>query len=193
MESVHQNWLFPEAKESINKICQKASSESCYLVDKHSKKPVPLKKIELKADVVQALASFQMVQHYVNIEDTPLETVFLFPTDIASIITKLTCTFTLADGTQSTLETQVTAREKAEVIYENAVASGKTAVISTINKAHRDMVRISVGNFPPQSTAVLTLFYYQHLSFEDVSYCLRIPTTYIPKYVARINNMLAAS
>ena len=86
----------------------------------------------------------------------------------------------------------MTAREKAEVIYDNAVASGKTAVISTYYRAHRDMVGISVGNFPPQSTAVLTLFYCQNLSLEDVSYCLRVPTTYIPKYVSRINNVLAA-
>lgn len=82
MQSVHQGWLTTKSKDFINKICQDASSESCYLIDKHSRRPVPLKKIELKADVVQALASFQMVQHYVNIEDTPLETVFLFPIDI---------------------------------------------------------------------------------------------------------------
>ena len=58
MQSVHQGWLTTKSKDFINKICQDASSESCYLIDKHSRRPVPLKKIELKADVVQALASF---------------------------------------------------------------------------------------------------------------------------------------
>lgn len=100
-----------------------------------------------------------MVQQYVNIEDQALETVFLFPCDIDSVITKLTCEFTLPDGTKTMLETKVEERTKAEVKYEDAVTSGKTAVFSTYTRAHRDMIRINIGNFPPLSEAVIKVSY----------------------------------
>lgn len=47
-------------------------------------------------------------------------------------------------------------------------------------------MRINIGNFPPLSNAVLKVHYYQHLEIEDLSYCLRVPTTYIPKYIGDI-------
>ncbi len=53
--------------------------------------PIPLKKIELKGSVVHSVCSFKMVQHYVNIENIPLETVFLFPKSTDTAINKITC------------------------------------------------------------------------------------------------------
>ena len=52
------------------------------------------------------------------------------------------------------------------------------------------MVRINIGNFPPLSEAVLRVYYFQNLEIEDMSYCLRVPTTYIPKYMANVNRIL---
>ena len=100
-----------------------------------------------------------MTQEYVNVEDCSLETIFLFPIEIQSVVSKLTCEFTLSDGTKRQLETKIESRERAEVIYEDKVASGQTAVIGTYTKAQKDMVRINIGNFPPLATAVLRIFY----------------------------------
>lgn len=74
-------------------------------------------------------------------------------------------------------------RKKIEAKYEDAVASGKTAVIGGYTKTQRDMVRVSLGNFPPQSRAVVRVYYYQNMDIEDLSYCLRIPMSYIPRYM----------
>ena len=52
------------------------------------------------------------------------------------------------------------------------------------------MLRINIGNFPPLSSAVLRVFYYQQLDIEDVSYCLKVPMTYIPKYMGNIANYI---
>jgi len=76
-----------------------------------------------------------MTQRYVNLELQPVETLFYFPRDIQSTITKLTCEFTLRDGTKKLLETRIEERSKAEVKYEDAVAAGNTAVIGRIGKA----------------------------------------------------------
>lgn len=54
-----------------------------------------------------------MKQEYVNIEDTPIETIFFFPKDTGSVISKITCEFRLPDGTSKSLETRIEEKEKA--------------------------------------------------------------------------------
>ena len=105
-----------------------------------------------------------MKQHYLNSEEVPIETLFLFPMDVQVALSKITVTFTsLVDGKQlSSFETVIDERQKAEVRYEDAVASGtKTAVLGTLTKTQRDMMRVSIGNFPAQSEALLTVYFYQ--------------------------------
>lgn len=85
------------------------------------------------------------------------------------------------------METEIDTKEKVKVKYEDAVASGKTSVMGTFsNDRSRDLIRISIGIFPPESEATLKLFYYQNLELEDLSYCLRVPMSYIPRYMGDI-------
>ena len=83
-----------------------------------------------------------MTQHYVNIEENPLETVYLFPMDVKAVISKLTCQFRMPDCTTKLLETYIEEREKAQAKYEDSVAQGKTAVYSYQSQTQKDMVRI---------------------------------------------------
>jgi hypothetical protein len=39
-----------------------------------------------------------------------------------------------------------------------------------------------VGNFPPKAEAELKIYFFSNLPIEDLSYCLRIPMTYVPRY-----------
>jgi len=83
-------------------------------VTKDGNLPVPLKQVDLNVRIKNDLASYLMTQHYVNIEDVPLETIFLFPMDVKAVISKLTCQFTLPDGSSTEVETKVEEREKAQ-------------------------------------------------------------------------------
>jgi Vault protein inter-alpha-trypsin domain len=94
--------------------------------------PIPLKKIELTGNIVHSVCSFKMVQHYVNIEEIPLETVFLFPKSTNTSINKITCQFTMPDGSSKIIETKVDERKKAEEKYEDSVSKGQTAVLGTL-------------------------------------------------------------
>ena len=75
----------------------------CYLRDRITKNPLPLTNVELKVDVMQSVASLEMTQFYSNYSSQPVESVFFFPKDIEAVITKLTCEFTLSDGTKKVL------------------------------------------------------------------------------------------
>jgi hypothetical protein len=55
--------------------------------------------------------------------------------DVQSTISQITAEFTLKDGTTKLLETKIEEREKVEAKYEDAVASGKTAVIGKMTKS----------------------------------------------------------
>ncbi len=81
----------------------------------------------MNVDVVNNIAAFEMVQQYYNVEDIPIETVFLFPIELKAAISRLTVDF----GTHQ-IETQLEPRKKAEAKYSDAVASGKTAAIGKI-------------------------------------------------------------
>ena len=112
---------------------------------------------------------------------------FLFPIDVTVVISKVNVKFTLPDGTERELETLVDERKKVEIKYEDAVSTGKTAVMGGyVARQTRNMMRINIGNFPGNSRASLTVNYYQKLEIEDLSYCLRIPVTYIPPYMGDI-------
>jgi hypothetical protein len=111
-----------------------------------------------------------MTQQYLYNEDHPLETIFLFPTDIDVSFSKIVVDFKLSDGSIRTIETVIGEREKAEVKYDDAVSSGKTAVMGTFSKTQMDLVKVNIGNFPPNSEAKLKVYFYSKLEIEDLSY-----------------------
>ena len=176
--------------EKKAQILKEEEEAAIYLVDKTTKAPVPLERIHIDAKVVSCVAQFVMTQSYLNCEEEAIETLFLFPIDVTVVVSKITVDFKLPDGSSRFLETVIDAREKVEVRYEDAVASGKTAVIGQLTKTQRDMMRVSIGNFPALSRAVLKVHYYQQLEVEDLSYCLRIPMAYIPRYLGNIEGLL---
>ena len=52
------------------------------------------------------------------------------------------------------------------------------------------MMKITIGNFPQRTEAILKVHYYQLLPVEDLSYSLRVPVTYIPKYLGNIDSFI---
>lgn len=59
-----------------------------------------------------------------------METIFLFPVSDKMVFSSVSIDFTLHDGTFKHLESIIEERHLAEQKYDDAVASGKTAVMS---------------------------------------------------------------
>lgn len=49
----------------------------------------------MNVDVVQSVASFEMIQHYINVNDKPIETLFLFPVNDKIAFSQITIDFEL--------------------------------------------------------------------------------------------------
>eukprot|EP00347_Sterkiella_histriomuscorum_P019333 403342045 len=178
------------SKQELNHLLSENSQDAIFLINKISKHPIPLIKVDIIGNVVQQLASFEMRQHYINNEDFPIETIYLFPVDVDSVFTNLEIEFTLQDGSKKQLVTRVDLRQVVEEQYEKAIATGKTAVVGSFTKTQKDMVRVAIGNFPPNSSAVVKCFFHQKLDIEDISYCLRLPMSYVPKYMGDIQKYI---
>lgn len=100
--------------------------------------------------------------------------------------------FSLCDGTVKTLETKMIERNQAAAEYDDAIASGKSAVLSYTQSSieSKHMLRVILGNFPPKSKAYLRVFCAQELDFEDLSYCFRLPMSFVPAYMGDIQNYI---
>ena len=75
-------------------------------------------------------------------------------------VRKIQIDFNLADGTVKTLETKMAERSQAAAKYDDAIASGKSAVLSYTQSSveSKHMLRVILGNFPPKSKAHLRAF-----------------------------------
>jgi hypothetical protein len=94
----------------------------------------------------------------------PLETTFYFPVDIDFALSKIRIDYCDLDDPDciTTVETQMEDRKKAEQIYEDAVVSGKSMAVKAayVHQKVRDLIKVDIGNFPPNSRAILTCFMY---------------------------------
>eukprot|EP00347_Sterkiella_histriomuscorum_P020358 403338114 len=180
--------------EDRKKVLQEALAmyrdDPRFLVNRNTNYPIPLVKVQFFGKIVQQLASFEMIQHYINDEDCPIECIYIFPVEVDSVFTHLDIEFTLQDGTQKMMSTKVEYKESAEVKYLNAVSQGDTAVMGKYTETQRDMIKLQIGNFPPHSTAVVTCYFDLKLDIEDVSYCLRLPISYVPRYMGNIQQYI---
>ncbi len=59
--------------------------------------------------------------------------------------------------------------------------------MGSLGRSARDMIRITIGLFPPMSKAELKIYFHQKLEFEDLSYSLRVPKTLIPRYISDVH------
>jgi hypothetical protein len=99
-----------KVRHDLEEIRGRGGVGPIYLVDSNQKKPIPLFSVDLKVQVVQNVASYEMTHLYANLSGNPLEAIFLFPKEIDSVVTKMTCSITLQDGSKRFMETKIQSR-----------------------------------------------------------------------------------
>lgn len=101
----------------------------------------------------------------------------MFPTDPDQVIGKLLIKM---DGKE--VEGKILPEETAAEKYEDALAGGNSAVMVSENKSDKDVLKINVGNILPSQEVSITLQVIKSLDIEGGAYCMRIPTSYWPRY-----------
>ena len=106
---------------------------------------LPLQKVDVKCTIAGSLVTLDAELHYKNpLEDEPLEATYEFPLDKTTVFSKLQAQI---DG--RTVTAKVQEKEEAKERYDDAVASGKAAVLAERDSDKKESMSIKLGNLQP--------------------------------------------
>ena len=149
---------------------------------------LPLFHVDTKVECTNNLAQITLTQYYFNKEEEETEFELAHPVDKNVTFTG----FEVQVG-KKTLKTQVRENKEVEVIYEDAVASGKTAATANFTRRHRDLVRFQIGALKPSVPIVVRSTFNQVLQVEDMSWRLFVPNTIMPRYISELPEVYSGS
>ena len=74
-------------------------------------------------------------------------------------------------------------KERAKEKYDDAIASGHTAVLAQEDEEKEENIKLIIGNLLPNQEAQVHLQLVHVLRVEAAAYCLRLPIKYFPSYL----------
>jgi len=116
-------------------------------------KMIPLTKVKVEVEVGLWVAEVPVVQEFLNKGDTALEVTYYFPKEPAAVVTSL-CVSLYG----RTLAGKCLAMEEAQGRYDDAVASGKAAVLMEEHERSH-LISMNVGNLPAHKVACCEVHY----------------------------------
>ena len=139
--------------------------------------PVPLQNVSINAKLVDFVSEVTVVQSYVNVENNPIEVVYMFPIEEEAAVIYFEAE---VDGRK--ILTQVKEKEQAREVYAEAMRNKKTAVL--LEETQPDIFRIKLGQLKPGAGTKIVIKYICELPVEESKVRLTIPTTIAPRYVS---------
>ena len=139
---------------------------------------MPLTKVDIKTEIRGARAVTRVELCYVNpSKENPYECTYTFPLDKTSVLTSFE-----AKIDDRVIKTQVKAKEEAKAAYDDAVASGKTAVLAERSKKKEEVMTVKLGNLLPGQTASLKSEIISQLEITGGFYSYILPAAFFPDY-----------
>lgn len=149
--------------------------------DEHSQLPrfVPLKRTELRGEVVGPLASLTLTQIYGYRRDQCAETLeahyrFPLPGDAAVIAVKVRFG-------EVEIEAELKPRAEAEACYEQAKEWNQQAALLT--RESPDVFTLQIAGIQPDQEIAVETSYVQLARADGIGWSLRVPLTTAPRYV----------
>jgi len=120
---------------------------------------IPLIKTEINVDILESIAFITFVQEYENKEKTPIEALYKFPTSTDYAVTSMRCKIEDRE-----VFTKIMEKNEAREKYDDAIASGHTAVKMEQDEALPDILSLSLGNLKAGKKATITVTMVNQLS-----------------------------
>ncbi len=140
---------------------------------------VPLKRTELKGEIVGPLGSLHLTQVYGYSKeqlDKVLEAVYRFPLPGDAAVTGVTVRFGEVE-----IRAELKERGEAEEEYEEAKQEGRQAALAT--RESPDVFTLQVAGIQPDEDVTVETSYVQLARAERDAWSLRVPLTTAPRYV----------
>jgi Ca-activated chloride channel family protein len=148
---------------------------------------LPLKSIDIKSELRGANAVTNVELNYINpTSDSPLECTYSFPMDKNTILAKFEA---IIDD--RVVQTKVVTKEVAQERYEDAVASGNTAVLAQ-RKKKDEIMTVKLGNLLPGQNATLKSQIISQVDITGGYYAFSLVNAFYPDYKKHgVKNMSA--
>ena len=113
-----------------------------------------MKKVDISCELRGPQAAINVELTYVNpSKKNPVECTYIFPLDKGTLLSKFEASI---DGRE--IETQIMEKEKADVVYDDAIAGGNAAVLAKRSaKKKEETLTLKLGNLNPGAEATLKL------------------------------------
>ena len=139
---------------------------------------IPLKDIEFNIMVRGRLMELTMHQNYINIlEESSVECEYIFPIGIEMALTSLS----IITSTRR-IETHIEEKNKAEIMYHDAIARGNKPVEMSYRGKSLNILRLKIGKLSPLEGVQIEVRMTQILDNTNNIYDIRIPIAYSPRY-----------
>lgn len=158
----------PVIAEQLNPL--NALKEGVVRVNGRSAVPIPLKSTKIVAAIRSGFATISTTRLFRNDEDQTIEATLTFPVPADCVTHDLRIDI---DGRR--LVAVAKAAEKARETYEDAVDTGKTAVLH--EEKLKGVHMLSIAHIPPGKEVAVEVTWSKPLSYVGDVQTLRIPTT----------------
>jgi len=141
--------------------------------------PVPLKQLDISIQIIHNTSKVLYSQTYENTSSHQLlETEFYFPISPDACFDSFEAEFN-----DTKIKGVIKKKEKAKKEYDTAIKAGKTAAYSEIQEDTGDIMKVLIGNIPPNSTIKITYSYLQKLDIALKKFwCFRLFSSITPRY-----------
>ena len=140
---------------------------------------VPLQDVTIKGILEAGHATLDVQLSYSNIgDDNPIECTFEFPIEKNTVVSKL-----IAQIDDKVIEAKIKAKEEAKQQYDDALASGNTAVYAERDQNKKEeSITLLLGNLLPGQVARIDIQMIKPLTIEGGAFEFAMPTSFLPQY-----------
>ena len=137
---------------------------------------LPLKAMDIEAQITGTLATTTLTQEYKNVHDCPLEATYIFPLPSRAAVTRF-----VMEVAERKIEGILKERGQARQEYDEAIAQGHTAAIT--EEERPGVFTMRVGNIDAGELVKVTLTMTGPLPFSDGQATYRFPLVVAPRYI----------
>jgi Ca-activated chloride channel family protein len=130
---------------------------------------------DIRLDITGLLARVTITQRFRNESGAWAEGVYRFPLPEGAAVDRMRVTVG-----QRVLEGEIQEKHDARRTFEQARNEGRT--VSLIEQQRRNQFETRLANIGPGETVEVSIAYLQNVQYSDMSYRLRVPMTFTPRW-----------
>jgi Ca-activated chloride channel family protein len=130
---------------------------------------------DIQVDITGLIARVEVTQKFSNHGSQWAEGIYRFPLPQGAAVDRM-----YIKVGERILEGEIHEKETARRVYEKARDNGQTATL--VEQQRRNQFETRLANIGPGEDIEITIGYLQNVSYSDMSYHLRLPMTFTPRW-----------